>query len=304
MEKGYKVKQTASQELFFPDTVLTGYDAIMNSGKTLIESYLASPEKGRYRHAYGDTAIDTITPAQIMAQQKELDSVCSAFAIKPCNGLSIADGLKKGPQCPMALHLSEFARWLVFKGKTYEEYMKDLTDRVNCLTSDQTFAIDEKNMPVTGDLQSPGTIVIYFSATCPLCKYLASNLCDEVTGGKLKGKAKLVAKPFTETIGDKALLAADRYSKFWDFIKALNARKERPDGPMVARIADSIGIADPHFKGLLRDPAIAKALAQIRDEGIRNGVTVTPTLFINGKRYHSYKDPRWVVDAVLWNQAK
>jgi protein-disulfide isomerase len=39
------------------------------------------------------------------------------------------------------------------------------------------------------------------------------------------------------------------------------------------------------------------------EEAVRNGVTIAPTLFINGKRYHSYKDPQWVVDAALWEYA-
>jgi hypothetical protein len=35
-------------------------------------------------------------------------------------------------------------------------------------------------------------------------------------------------------------------------------------------------------------------------EGESNGVTVTPTAFINNKRYRSYKDPKWIVDAALY----
>lgn len=38
MEEEYKVKSTASQELFFPDTFLTGFDDIMKYGKTMIEA--------------------------------------------------------------------------------------------------------------------------------------------------------------------------------------------------------------------------------------------------------------------------
>jgi 2',3'-cyclic-nucleotide 2'-phosphodiesterase (5'-nucleotidase family) len=63
MEKGYHVKNTASQELFFPDTVLIGYDAIMKSGKQLVETYLANPGKWGYVHAYGDSTIDTTNSA-------------------------------------------------------------------------------------------------------------------------------------------------------------------------------------------------------------------------------------------------
>jgi hypothetical protein len=40
MEKQYKVLKTSSQELFLPDTFLTGYDDIMKKGKFFIESRL------------------------------------------------------------------------------------------------------------------------------------------------------------------------------------------------------------------------------------------------------------------------
>jgi hypothetical protein len=59
MEKGYAVKSTAPQELFFPDTVLVGYEAIMKTGEKLIGYYVSHPEKWAYYHALGDTTIDT-----------------------------------------------------------------------------------------------------------------------------------------------------------------------------------------------------------------------------------------------------
>ena len=49
-EKAYGVKTTAAQELFFPDTVLIGYEAIMKNGRAFIEQRLAHPDKWRWRH--------------------------------------------------------------------------------------------------------------------------------------------------------------------------------------------------------------------------------------------------------------
>jgi hypothetical protein len=60
MEKGYHVVKPSPQELYFPDTVLIGYDDIMKNGKQLIESYLSHPEKWPYTHAYSDSTIDTV----------------------------------------------------------------------------------------------------------------------------------------------------------------------------------------------------------------------------------------------------
>ena len=59
MEKGYKLAASSSQELFFPDTALLGFDEIMKNGKSLIDLYLAHHDKWAYHHAYGDSTIDT-----------------------------------------------------------------------------------------------------------------------------------------------------------------------------------------------------------------------------------------------------
>jgi cytochrome c biogenesis protein CcdA len=45
MEEDYHVAASSPQELFFPDTALLGYASIMKDGKSMIEYYLAHPEK-------------------------------------------------------------------------------------------------------------------------------------------------------------------------------------------------------------------------------------------------------------------
>lgn len=44
MEKLFAVTNSSPQELYFPDTVLIGYDDIMKSGQALIEKYLQNPD--------------------------------------------------------------------------------------------------------------------------------------------------------------------------------------------------------------------------------------------------------------------
>jgi hypothetical protein len=87
-EKGYHVTQPSTQELFFPDTVLLGYDVIMKSGKPLIEYYLAHPEKWRYKHAYGNSAIDTINTAETIREKLKTWSFIGLFAIGFVDGVN------------------------------------------------------------------------------------------------------------------------------------------------------------------------------------------------------------------------
>ncbi len=55
MEEEYKVKSTASQELFFPDTFLTGYDDIMKYGKTMIEARIGK-NLGKFKQLTADSS--------------------------------------------------------------------------------------------------------------------------------------------------------------------------------------------------------------------------------------------------------
>jgi hypothetical protein len=87
-EKGYGVTHPSPQELFFPDTVLLGYDVIMKTGKPFIESYLKHPEKWHYKHAYGDSAIDTATTAKTIRDKMKTWSFIGLFAIGFVDGIN------------------------------------------------------------------------------------------------------------------------------------------------------------------------------------------------------------------------
>jgi hypothetical protein len=244
-------------------------------------------------------AADSTNPQLSPAQQKEFDSLAQSFHVAACDSLSLAAGLGRTPPCRIAVFMAPFAKWLVGKGKTFDECVKDCGARCEGMTSTKHFTIDPSDVTIAGDKAAPVNIVVYISAMCPLCKYLAAEMYREVTAGALKGKARLSAKPFTSGTGDRALLAADRYKKYWDYIIALSNIKMRPDGPILLRVADSLGMPKA-FKNLLTDTTIRQRLEGFRKEGEINGVTMTPTFFINGKRYRSYKDPQWVVDAALY----
>ena len=103
-----------------------------------------------------------------------------------------------------------------------------------------------------------------------------------MTLGALKGKARLLAKPFTAGVADRALLAAAGYGKYWDYITALNNIKMRPGRPILLRVADSLGMPKDAFEKLLADTSIMQNLASFRKEGERVGVTMTPTFFLGG----------------------
>ncbi len=87
MENDYRVAASSPQELFFPDTVLVGYDVIMKDGRAMIESYLGKPERWTYRHAYGDSSMDTTAIAKSIRQR------ISKFSFIGLIAAGIVDGI-------------------------------------------------------------------------------------------------------------------------------------------------------------------------------------------------------------------
>jgi hypothetical protein len=87
-EKKYGVTHASAQELFFPDTVLLGYDAIMKTGKRLIEYYLAHPEKRHYKHAFGDETPGTRATAETIKDKMKTWSFIGLFAIGFVDGVN------------------------------------------------------------------------------------------------------------------------------------------------------------------------------------------------------------------------
>jgi hypothetical protein len=88
MEKAFHVKNPSTQELYFPDTVLIGYDAIMKNGRALIESRLSRPDAWAWAHAFGDSTIDTVKTASMIKDRMRTWSFIGLFAIGFVDGVN------------------------------------------------------------------------------------------------------------------------------------------------------------------------------------------------------------------------
>jgi predicted DsbA family dithiol-disulfide isomerase len=124
------------------------------------------------------------------------------------------------------------------------------------------------------------------------------DLYYAVTSGKLKGKALLVAKPFSANPVNNALIAAHGMGKFNDFMLDLAKRNTRIDENLMLSIAKEMNIDSAKFKAAMENPALLKRVELANKEAVKNEVTHVPTFFISGQRYKSVLDSRWIIDAV------
>ena len=231
----------------------------------------------------------------------------STFQVPYCCGSTLKECAEKKPECSIAGHLKKFTFWMVDHDPppTPEKIQEELAARYRGMTTTKTFPIDTANLPRYGNPEAPVTIIAYVSATCPLCKRVIGDLYDSLKFGSLKNKAQLMVKPFGTNMGNTALCASQADGNFWKLFKALRARKALiKESSEALAFADSIGIGTEQFKKRLKDPRLQQWLIAVKKEGKDNGIKYLPTFFINGKRYESYKDPEWVVDAILYELDK
>ncbi len=233
-------------------------------------------------------------------QAARLDTVASRYFIQRCCLSTLLECARSGNTCSIGRRLWEFAAWRCGADSVTDSITAQIDKRYRGFVDANRFPIDTARAPWLGNPAAPVVIVAYVSASCNLCKRVVGALCDSVAVGGLKNKARLTAKPIGRGIGERALLAAHRDGKFWKMFLAMKTIKSRLTEDNALHLADSIGIPPGRFRELMKDPHISDMLEANTSEADKNGAKVTPTLFLNGKRYASYKDPRWVVDAALY----
>ena len=232
-------------------------------------------------------------------REEFIDSLQKNFSLGPsCGGATIEKALKQNPACAIAPRLAAFIQWMDSLGTATNPKMAEaLQDRYATLTNRQKHAIDTKGWPVTGDAKATMTIVMYFSGTCPTCKNNFRELHAAVTTGPLKGKVKIVSKPFGSGMANKALTAAHEFGRFSDFMLALAQISGRIDDEVIYATADNMLFDRGKFKAMAESKELAKRVEQSSEEAGMNGVTHVPTYFISGRRYNSILTPRWIIDA-------
>jgi protein-disulfide isomerase len=156
---------------------------------------------------------------------------------------------------------------------------------------------DVAGWPVIGDAKSPVSVVMYSSGPCPTCKTNFRDLHAEVTRGRLRGKAKIIAKPLSTHISNLATIAAFDLGLFSEFQFHL-AGAGRVEEQTLYEIADRLYIDRQVFKAKMESPEVLKRVEQSAKESEKNGVTHVPTYFIMGRRYQSVLIPFWIADAI------
>jgi protein-disulfide isomerase len=239
---------------------------------------------------------DTLTPKQAAF----VDSLEKTLPVQGCSKGSLYACIHEAQSCPLAKHMHNFIRWDVARETVDTALVPAIKKHYETLCSTEKSSIDTTQFPIAGDKKAPILIIGYVTATCPFCHYVTKALYEAVTTGTLKGKARLMIKPFGATTQNHILVAALPKGKYFDLFLAVAEVKVRLDVPLMLSVADSIGLSSKELmaraKGAEADSLVLRSLAEAK----KNDVPIAPTFFINHIRYKGFKDPRWLIDAALY----
>jgi NhaA family Na+:H+ antiporter len=134
------------------------------------------------------------------------------------------------------------------------------------------------------------TVLIYGDYLCPYCRRLRDVMerLRHALGERLAYVFRHFpnerAHPGAELMSLGAE-AAGRQDRFFEMHDALYRREPPLDRTVLLQIAASLGLDLARFERDLNDPELRRHVEEDLADGRRNGVTATPTIFVDGARY-------------------
>ncbi len=245
--------------------------------------------------------VDTkkLTPVQ----KKTLLGVLREFEC-PCGcPMQLAQCRVEDPACSQSLTLANLAAEAAAAGKNAAAIRKVLTDSplVKAATQKNRVLLDPvplnvNGAPSKGPANARVTIVEFSDFQCPFCVRAVGQL-DAVLKAYPKD-VRLVYKQFPldshsqAALAARASLAAHAQGKFWPLHDQMYANSRAIQRQTIITWAKELGLDMPKFLAALDDPATQLAVRRDFTDGANAGVSATPTIFINGKKYQGAIDPQ------------
>ena len=141
--------------------------------------------------------------------------------------------------------------------------------------------------PWAGTAGAPVTIIEFSDFECPYCKRTVPILKELLE--RYPGKLKLVYRDFPGPNHQQALPAAEaaqcaaEQNRFWDYHDALFTRQAQAGRWNFSALAQDLGLHASLFEACMKGNRYREEVLQDLQDGLKLGITSTPTFFINGR---------------------
>jgi protein-disulfide isomerase len=159
--------------------------------------------------------------------------------------------------------------------------------QVKVIVLDFLKEINTAGSPFKGPEGAPVVITVFSEFQCPHCASLAPVL-DQLLE-KHRGQVKVVFKnylirnhPFAMNAA-VAALAAHKQGRFWPYHDRLFQNVNQLSNEKIQEIAAQLGLDMDRFRRDLQSQELMARLRQDLSDAAENGVSATPTVFVNGR---------------------
>ncbi len=201
---------------------------------------------------------------------------------------SLETSLKSDPRCKRSVFAARYMVKLFKLGLLPTEVEEHYNDRFGPDVY-RYKDIDVKDAPVRGDPGAPISIVEFSDFQCPHCKHVQpvlKQIEEEYPQVKVYFKNYPItrAHPYAQ-MAAQAALAAGKQGKFWQFHDKLFGGDQEKESPSdLERYARELKLNINKWK---KDTdAAAEKVNRDRADGEKVGVDATPSLYINGRKFH------------------
>ena len=159
----------------------------------------------------------------------------------------------------------------------------------NIQTIDLSFiaVISNDDSPSMGPPHAPVTVVVFSDFQCPYCAKVGALL--EYALEHNPETVRVVFKQFPLSFHKYAQaaaiasLAANNQGKFWEYHDLLFQNGKELNDQKLEALAKEAGLNMKRFRADIKNELLSDRVTQDIQEGQRNGVRGTPTIFVNGR---------------------
>ena len=195
--------------------------------------------------------------------------------------------LKKETQCEAAKYSAVIIASGTQEKKSQTDILDALAKYADAIKKTHEFALE--GVPMKGNPEAKVVLVEFADFQCPYCRMVSGELkkVHEKYGDTIAIYYKQFPLPMHShaKVASAASLAAHKQQRFWQMHDLLYENQQALSNAKIKGLAQKIGLDSGKFVKDLEDPTIVGQVERDRAEGEKAGLTGTPTIFVNGKRY-------------------
>jgi thiol-disulfide isomerase/thioredoxin len=201
-------------------------------------------------------------------------------------GHSLLYSVKNDKTCRASFYAVRYIVHLVDSGFTDSEIGERLERRFRTPRAPR---IDVSAAPSKGASAGRVSIIEFVDYECPHCKHaqtLMRQLVEEYPSDvKVYFKHFPLSQHTNARLAAEAAVAAQKQGKFWPYNDKIWANSESLSPAVLEKSAKEVGLDTARFRADMDSDPVKNRVQQDKTEGNDLGISSTPTIYINGRKY-------------------